>query len=154
MKTEERVEMMTKAGYKGCGRAWAAVDENNKVVAIKYMSDFVFDDSSLTNWEKCFLSDAEIYRHGNCPSPKRAEIKKIREKVLTAGFPGKKFGADQVRRAAVQKINVLQKIQFGEFREKAKAELQKKGTVMSGQCSCFEFEAKIEDPGGITFKYF
>lgn len=154
MEREERINMMVEAGYKGYGRAWAAVDENNRVVAIKYMSDFVFNDSSLTSWEKCFLSDAEIYRHGTCPTPSRAEVKKIRDKVIAAGFSGKKFGADRIRREAVEKINVLQKIQFGEFREKARAELQKKGIVMSGLCSCFEFEARIEDSRGITFRYF
>ena len=138
--------------YHGCGKAWAAVN-NGQILAIRYMGDFDFDRSQLPAWAAAALSAygalaAPLWPVDHISSPDLGRIKKA---AIAAGHPefgprGGQIKASKIARAARELIRNAEREQFGQYRADCRAELAKLGTVVSGMCSCYEFQELNNQP--------
>jgi hypothetical protein len=134
--------------YHGCGKAWAAVKED-QVVALRYMGEdhtgnwptepelpawvkavrraaMGSDTRGLpTSWASRNLAKlaAAAEAAGDCPRPPRRPRYRPTELLTMA-------------RAAILAVDGAQ---FGAYRERCRAELGQIGEVVSGMCSCTKF---------------
>lgn len=122
------------AGYRGCGKAWAAVNEENVVIKIQYMDGGVpyAPTEGLEPWQIAALDNVG----------KRSG--KAKEAAIAAGHPGVGprggyVGESTIVRRAEEAQARVKAALFGDYRKKCREDLSKKGRLISGMCSCRQF---------------
>ena len=148
-RTMQVYEVDQSTGYRGAGRAWAAI-KNGQVADIRYMGDWheLGDvapmESRMPAWVYAmYISNLPMNEHDlQYTSPKkRGELKKA---AIAAGRPahgprGGHIMATTIIREAMRIAQEAEKAAFTEWREKCRTELSEIGNVVGGMCSCHQF---------------
>ena len=132
--------------YHGCGKAWAAITQDGEVAAIRYMGDFAHDTSDLPAWVQAVL-DVTYLPLIEIKWLSPARLSRIKKAAIAAGHPefgprGGHIKASDIARKAQSMVWKSEHHQFGEYRDRCRAELEKSGEVRSGMASCYEFVAR------------
>jgi len=155
--TEAEKEFYAKYGYKGCGKAWAAVKGGQIVAMIymgqgeKYFASFPPFSCKLPLRQALGIDCEEKYFNYKSPRGK-SEICKAAVKLgfisdkktngLTVSGSTLCNRLRKIMRAEAKQIEICNKDYFENWRNFARAELAKFGEVISGMCSCHQFIPK------------
>ena len=136
--------------YRGCGKAWVAINKNAEVVGIRYMHDFQADLTKLPEWLRKTEKDHFEISSQACVEPRNygsATLAKIKREAIANGHPATGPQGGNIKPSDLifkgrQMIKDLEKEQFGEYRLQCRKELSELGEVQSGMLSCYEFVPK------------
>jgi len=128
--------------YHGLGKAWAAI-KDGEVVALRYMADFAPQHKQAPEWAKAVYRAYSISKC-NLKNISPTHLARVKKAAISAGHPergprGGKIRASYIASMAQHCLAQSEKEEFAEYRYKCRQELAELGTVMSGECSCYQF---------------
>jgi len=138
--------------YRGCGRAWAAID-GDAVVGLLYMGNHALDRNKLPLWVQAIKDNAEGLDHRMLPT---AHSSRGLSRLAAAArsctdCPRSPRGLDiRPNRLLQMAVSIIEKedvLSFLAYRQACREELAKIGIVVSGDCSCTVFYVSMKHCG-------
>jgi hypothetical protein len=154
----EEIEFYKRFGYRGCGRAWAALN-NGQIVAIVYMSgegrsnhaEFTPPNQIPRPVYEAIRENSVKYFNLNSPSRKHELCQIAIRADLISGTKGNNLPVTGSTLCARLRVKIREEEEakekwdaeyFAAWRTYARSKLAEFGEIISGMCSCHEFIAK------------
>lgn len=131
--------------YRGCGAAWAALDNHNEIIALRYMSECPTDRSNQPRWVQSIARTANGLDGLNLPtcsgSTALSKIGKAANSCKDCPTPPRRaaYRPSELLAMARDLIESSDLDQWTAYRAKCRDELAELGRVVSGRCSCYQF---------------
>ena len=145
MKVYDLTPKCLERDYHGCGKAWAAIDDKDRVVALRYMDSHWIDFKDLPKWIRALRKAAKSQDSRGLPtahsSAAYALLANAAQECSDCPIPPRKERYRpsellQMARAALAQVDAEQ---FAKYRQKSRDEMARLGRVVSGMCSCTKF---------------